>query len=160
ALADWINIVVSVISILILLVLLYLIGAIGHYVTGEKMLRTGEALLLRIPLVRTIYSASKQVIRAVGLPDRSAFKSVVLIDFPRPGAKALAFLTGYIQDPAGRKCCKVYVPTALNPTSGFLQFVPVEDVTPLVMTIEEAFKIVISGGILAPEALVLGTLEP
>ena len=160
AMAVWINVVVSIVSILILLVLLYLIGALGHYVTGEKLLALGEGLLLRIPLVRTIYSASKQVIQAVGLPDRSAFKSVVLVEFPRPGCQALAFLTGTIQDPTGRKCGKVYVPTAVNPTSGFLQIIPIEEIVPIVMTVEEAFKIVISGGLIAPEALVLGTLEP
>lgn len=160
AMAVWVNIVVSLISILILLVLLYLIGAVGHYVTGEKLLAMGESLLLRIPLVRTVYSASKQVIQAVSLPDRSAFKSVVLVEVPRPGYKALAFMTGYIHDPAGRKCCKVYVPSALNPTSGFLQIIPVEEVVPVVMTIEEAFKILISGGIISPEELVLGKLDP
>jgi uncharacterized membrane protein len=152
----YVNVVVSIISIAVLLVLLYLVGAIGHFVAGRRIISAGEGLVLRIPLVRTIYSATKQVVRAISLPDQAAFKSVVLVEFPRPGFKAIGFLTGHIQDSAGRKFCKVFIPTTPNPTTGFFEIVPPEDVVAANMTTEEAFKIIISGGILAPDSFGAG----
>jgi len=149
----YISICVSVCSIVILLVLLYFIGAIGQFVVGKRLIKAGETLLLRIPLVRTVYTATKQVAEAVSLPDRSALKSVVLVEFFKPGFKVVAFLTGYIEDSAGKKFCKVMIPTTPNPTSGFLVVVPLNEVTETTMTIEEAFKMIISGGIVSPDTL-------
>jgi len=138
---TFVSVVVSVLSIIILLVLLYLVGAIGHFVTGKRLISAGETLVLRIPLMRTIYAATKQVVRAISLPDRAAFKSVVLVEFPRPGFKAVGFLTGHIHDSAGRKFCKVF------------EIVPVEEVMVTSMSTEDAFKMVISGGILSPDVI-------
>jgi len=149
----YISICVSVCSIVILLVLLYFVGAIGQFVVGKRLIKAGETLLLRIPLVRTVYTATKQVAQAVSLPDRSALKSVVLVEFFRPGFKVVAFLTGYIEDSTGKKFCKVMIPTTPNPTSGFLVVVPLNEVTETTMTIEEAFKMIISGGIVSPDIL-------
>jgi len=149
----YISICVSVCSIVILLVFLYFVGAIGQFVVGKRLIKAGETLLLRIPLVRTVYTATKQVAQAVSLPDRSALKSVVLVEFFRPGFKVVAFLTGYIEDSAGKKFCKVMIPTTPNPTSGFLVVVPLNEVTETTMTIEEAFKMIISGGIVSPDTL-------
>ena len=150
---TFVSVVVSVLSIIILLVLLYLVGAIGHFVTGKRLISAGETLVLRIPLMRTIYAATKQVVRAISLPDRAAFKSVVLVEFPRPGFKAVGFLTGHIHDSAGRKFCKVFIPTTPNPTTGFFEIVPVEEVMVTSMSTEDAFKMVISGGILSPDVI-------
>jgi uncharacterized membrane protein len=149
----YISIFVSISSIVILFFLLYLVGAIGQFVVGKRLIKAGETLLLRIPLVRTVYTATKQVAQAVSLPDRSALKSVVLVEFFKPGFKVVAFLTGYIEDSAGKKFCKVMIPTTPNPTSGFLVVVPLNEVTETTMTIEEAFKMIISGGIVSPDAL-------
>jgi uncharacterized membrane protein len=148
---SYVDIGVSVVSILILLSLLYLVGTVGQLVLGRRIIAIGETVVLRIPLVRTIYSATKQVMQAVSLPDRAAFKSVVLLEFPRPGFTAVGFLTGHIQDAQGRRYCKVFVPTAPNPTTGFFEIVPVEEVRETSMTIEEAFKMIISGGIVSPD---------
>ena len=147
----YISISVSVCSIVILLVLLYLVGAIGQFVVGKRLLKAGEILLMKIPLARTIYTATKQVAQAVSLPDRTALKSVVLVEFPRPGFKAIGFLTGYIEDSAGKKFCKIMIPTTPNPTTGFFELVPAEEVIETTLTIEEAFKMIISGGIVAPD---------
>ena len=84
------------VSIVILLFLLYLVGAVGQLVLGRRIISTGETVMLRIPLVRTSYSATKQVLEAVSFPDRAAFMSVVLLEFPRPGFMALGFLTGHV----------------------------------------------------------------
>lgn len=147
---------VAALSVVILLGLLYLMGVIGHFVVGRKVIGLGEMIVLRIPLVRTIYTATKQVMEAVSLPDRAAFKSVVLIQFPHPGMRAVGFLTGYLQDSEGRKYCKVFLPTTPNPTTGFFEVVPAEDVTITDMPIEEAFKMVISGGIISPGLISVG----
>ena len=149
----YITICVSVCSIAILLVFLYLIGAIGQFVVGKRLIKAGETLLLRIPLVRTIYTATKQVAQAVSLPDRSALKSVVMVDFYKPGFKAVGFLTGYIEDSTGKKFCKVMLPTTPNPTTGFFEIVPAEEVIETTFTVEEAFKMIISGGIVSPDTL-------
>lgn len=144
---------VVIFTIVILLALVYLLGEIGQRVLGKKMLKTAEKLVQRIPLARSIYTATKQVIQAVSIPDKTTLKSVILIEFPRPGYKAIGFFTGYIQDSSGKKLCKVFIPTTPNPTTGFLELVPVEEVTKTTLTVEEAFKMIISGGIVAPDIL-------
>ena len=149
----YISICVSVCSIVILLVFLYLIGTIGQFVVGKRLLKAGEALLLRIPLARTIYTATKQVAEAISLPNRSALKSVVMVDFYKPGFKAIGFLTGYIEDSAGKEFCKVMIPTTPNPTTGFFLLIPRDEVTETTITIEDAFKMIISGGIVSPDIL-------
>jgi uncharacterized membrane protein len=152
----YISISVSVCSIVILLFLLYLVGAIGQFVVGKRLIKAGETLLMKIPLVRVIYTATKQVAQAVSFPDRAAVKSVVLLEFPRPGFRAIGFLTGYIADASGKKFCKVLIPTTPNPTTGFFEIVPVEEVVETTFTIEEAFKMIISGGLVSPDVLATG----
>jgi uncharacterized membrane protein len=142
----------AVLSVVAILLLVYTIGAIAQFVMGRRMIHIGEGLMLRIPLARTIYSATQQVVRALSLPGKAAFKSVVLVEFPGPGFKAVAFLTGRIQDSQGRAYCKVFIPTT-DPIRGFLEIVPVEEVVETTLTIEEAFKMTISGGLISPEVL-------
>jgi uncharacterized membrane protein len=156
----YITVPVTVLSIIVLLTLLYLVGAIGQFVVGKRLIKAGETLLMRIPLVRTVYTATKQVAQAVSLPDSAALKSVVLVEFPRPGFKAVGFLTGYIEDSAGKKFCKVMIPTTPNPTTGFFELVPAEDIIETTLTVEEAFKMIISGGIVAPDVIKFSITPP
>jgi len=151
----YITVSVAFLSIAVLLALLYLVGVIGQFVIGKRLIKAGETLLMRIPLVRIIYTATKQVAQAVSMPDRAALKSVVLVEFPRPGFQAVGFLTGYIEDSAGKKFCKVMIPTTPNPTTGFFEIIPTEEVTETTLTIEDAFKMIISGGIVTPDFLKL-----
>lgn len=83
-----------------MLVLLYVIGIVGQHFIGRRLIAPWERLWLRIPLARTIYGATKQVVEALSQPQGSALKSVVIVDFPYPDAKALGFLTGYVEDSA------------------------------------------------------------
>jgi uncharacterized membrane protein len=156
---HYVSIVLSILSILTLFILVYLIGILGHYVLGKKLIKLGELLLSKIPFVGTIYHATKQVMNAVSLPDKAAFKSVVLVDFPRPGIKAIGFLTGYIQYSTGENFCKVFLPTTPNPTTGFFELIPANDVLQTNLSIEDAFKMIISGGILSPETLTLTRIK-
>jgi uncharacterized membrane protein len=150
---HYVSFAVSILSILTLFALVYLVGVIGHYVLGKKLIAVGELLVSKIPFVGTIYTATKQVMSAISLPDKAAFKSVVLVDFPRTGVKAVGFFTGYIQYSTGEKYCKVFIPTTPNPTTGFFEIFPINEVTQTNISIEDAFKMIISGGILSPDTL-------
>jgi uncharacterized membrane protein len=144
---------VSVLAVLLLLFLLYLVGGLGQHLIGRRLIAAWEALWLKIPLARSIYSATKQVMEALSQPRGAAFKSVVVVDFPYPGLKAIGFLTGYVDDPAGHRFAKVLIPTTPNPTTGFLELVPVEGMIVTNLAIEDGFKMIISGGIVSPEDL-------
>jgi uncharacterized membrane protein len=149
----YVNFYVYLLTVLLLLLLLYLIGVLGQHIVGRRLFGAGEGIWLRIPLVRTIYGATKQVVEALSLPQGAAFKSVVVVEFPYPGLKAIGFLTGYVLDDAGRRFAKVLIPTAPNPTTGFLELVPAEAVITTNLAIEEGFKMIISCGIVSPENL-------
>ncbi|HNS22823.1 MAG TPA: DUF502 domain-containing protein [Sedimentisphaerales bacterium] len=151
---------VSFLAILLLLVLLYFIGGLGQHLIGRRLIAAWEAIWLRIPLARGVYSATKQVMEALSQPQGAAFKSVVIVDFPSPGLKAIGFLTGHVDDAAGRRYAKVLIPTAPNPTTGFLQLIPVEGVFVTSLTVEEGFKMLISGGIVSREDLLKPVSHP
>jgi uncharacterized membrane protein len=148
-----VNFAVSVLAVLVLLALLYLVGGLGQHIVGRRLIAVWEGIWLRIPLARSIYGATKQVVDALSQPHGAAFKSVVVVDFPSPGIKAIGFLTGYVDDRDGRKFAKVLIPTTPNPTTGFLQLIPAETVLVTDLAIEEGFKTLISGGIVAPDDL-------
>lgn len=155
---SYINIFLSICSIIILLLLVYISGAIGQFVLVRRLIALGEMFVLKAPVVRAIYSASKQVIEAISLPNRAAFKSVVLVEFPRPGFKAIGFVIGHIRNADGEMLYKVFIPTTPNLTTSFLEIVSAGDVTELSMTVEDALKMILSGGIISPE--VLDTRKP
>ena len=134
-------------------VLLYVIGLFASWVLGRRLIHWGESLLKRIPLVKNIYTAAKQVIEAISLPKGQAFKRVVLIEFPRPGMWVVAFVTGEVYNSDGKKLIKLFVPTTPNPTSGYLELVPEDQVRGTNMSVEDGIKMLVSGGILSPERL-------
>jgi uncharacterized membrane protein len=107
-----------------------------------------------MPIVRHIYGALKQVFESVLAQKKGAFRQVVLVEYPRRGAWVIGFVTststGEIQNHFEEETLNVFVPTTPNPTSGFLLFVPREDLVPLHMSIEEGLKLVVSGGIVTP----------
>ncbi|NLZ07647.1 MAG: DUF502 domain-containing protein [Phycisphaerae bacterium] len=144
---------VSLFAILLLLVLLYFIGGLGQHLISRRLIAAWEAIWLKIPLARSVYAATKQVMEALSQPQGAAFKSVVVVDFPYPGLKAVGFLTGYVDDPAGRRFAKVLIPTTPNPTTGFLELFPAETIIVTDVPIEDGFKMIISGGIVSPADL-------
>jgi len=156
---DWDNVSVWFITVIILLLLLYFLGMIGQFVLGKRIINFSEALMLRIPLARTIYTATKQVIKTLSIPDSKSFKSVVFVEFPRPGFKAVGFLTGRIKAQDGREFYKIFIPTTPNPTTGFFELVSSDEVAETNLTIEEAFKMIISGGIVSPDVLCFNKLS-
>jgi uncharacterized membrane protein len=140
-------------SLGILVVMVYLLGELAAHVLGRRALALAEAVLLRVPIVRVIYRVSKQVVTAFERQDRSAFKSVVFVEFPRPGMRAMGFVTSTFRKPDGSEWKTVFVPTTPNPTTGFLQIVNSSEVVQTDFTVEQAFKMVMSLGVLSPEAL-------
>lgn len=142
------------IGLLILLFSLTVIGALTAGFLGNILVRTGERILTRMPIIRSIYSATKQIFETVLRQQSTAFREVVLLEYPRPGIWAIGFITA----PAAAEICRlingemanVFVPTTPNPTSGFLLFIPRSDLVRLSMTVEEGIKMVVSGGIVTP----------
>lgn len=140
----------AVLSIAVLLVLVYGVGVVTAHVVGRRLLWLGGVVLRHIPIVRPIYSAARQVIDAFGAGERKSFRRVVFVEFPRPGVKALGFVTGTVVGPDGRQLQRVFLPAALMPTAGLLLLVPSEEVEETDLTVDEAMKMLISGGILTP----------
>jgi uncharacterized membrane protein len=121
---------------------------------GRLWKRISEDMLARMPVIRNIYSALKQILETVFADHSAAFREAVLIEYPRRGIWAVGFITGRtegeVQNTTEEECINIFLPTTPNPTSGFLLFVPKKDLIPLSMTVEEAIKMVISGGIITP----------
>ncbi len=146
-------------SILVLFLSVYLVGLVASVVVGRRLIGVFEALLVRIPLVRTVYGASKQMVQTLSFQGEGEhFKSAVIIDFPHAGMKSLAFVTGkiFLEDVdtgMATEYFKVFVPTTPNPTSGYLEMVQPSDITESNISVEDAVKFVMSGGLVAPESL-------
>jgi uncharacterized membrane protein len=124
--------------------MVYLAGLLATNVLGNQLLKLGDSLLSRIPLVSSIYSSSKQLTK-VFKEGKSSYRRAVFVEWPRPGVRAVGFVTAEVER-AGEKLVVVYVPTMPNPTSGFALFFREEDVVDSGMTVEEAVKFVVSGG--------------
>ena len=141
-------------GVLILIVALTLIGALTAGLLGRLLVHTGERLLNRMPVIRSFYSALKQIFQTVLAQKSNAFREAVLVEYPRRGIWAVAFITGTtqgeVQNLTKQQTVNIFLPTTPNPTSGFLLFVPKDDVVSLNMSVEEAIKMVISGGIVTP----------
>ncbi|MEJ5358310.1 MAG: DUF502 domain-containing protein [Desulfobacterales bacterium] len=142
------------IGLLLVIVFLTLAGWSARNLFGRFLLRASEALLERMPVVRGIYATLKQVFHTAMAGGSHAFREVVLLEFPRPGLWAMGFVTGScrgeVQARLPSAALSVFVPTAPNPTSGFLLFVPRRDLVFLEMTVEEAIKMVVSAGMITP----------
>lgn len=143
----------STVAILLTLVSLYVLGWLATRVIGKRLIGVFDAIIERIPLVQTIYGAVKKLLAAVQQkPDR--VQRVVLIEFPTPEMKTVGFVTRVLRDEhTGQELAAVYVPTTPNPTSGYLEIVPIERVVSTDWTIDQAMTFIISGGAVAPDEI-------
>lgn len=136
---------------------LMIIGALTANLFGRTLVSYGEMMLDRMPVVRNVYRALKQIFETVLSQSSASFQDVGVIEYPRKGLYAIVFVStdtkGEIDDKVlrGKKLLSVFLPTTPNPTSGFLLFVPAKDVTILDMSVEEAAKLVISAGLVVPD---------
>jgi len=145
----------SLCALLLAVLLIGLVGGLARYYLGKKLIELVDLALLRVPLLNKIYSAIKQVNEAFSPSNKSSFKQVVLVEFPRPGSYSVGFLTGEdhkeVQQKTREHVLSVFVPTTPNPTSGFLVLVPEEEITKLDMSVAEGIKFIISLGAIAPD---------
>ena len=144
-----------ILGMLFTFLVIILLGVVARHVFGGELQRAGERLLGRVPVARSIYGGVKQLFEAIFTSSRtSQFRRVVLIEYPRKGIYALAFTTGVargvVQDATEKQMINCFLPTTPNPTSGFYLLVPEDEVTEANLTVEEAFKLVMSAGIVAP----------
>jgi uncharacterized membrane protein len=148
---------------LLTLLLVLLLGWLSTNVVGRRVIQAAEKLICRIPVAKSIYSATKGVLEAVSTDQAEAFKRVVLIEYPKDDIFAVAFVTRWARWPTVHEktadLLLVFVPTTPNPTSGFLLLVPRSEAIDLPISVEEGVRMVISGGILLPKLpdLPLGT---
>ena len=151
---NYIGIHVPGIGLLVVLVGLTMIGFFAAGLVGRVLVRTGETLLTRMPVIRSVYSALKQIFETVLRSSSRSFREVALIEYPRRGIWAIGFITttttGEVQNDIAEDVVNVFLPTTPNPTSGFLLFVPRKDIIVLDMSVEEAIKMVVSAGIVTP----------
>jgi len=135
------------------LALLYLIGLLASFVVGKKLIATLEDWVSRLPLVQTIYGAIKRFLQTVSQPPVKG-QRVVLISFPSPEMKAVGLITKVMTDTyTGQELAVVYVPTSPNPTSGYIEVLPLADVVMTNWTTEEAMSFVMTGGTNAPDTV-------
>ena len=131
------------------------VGWVAQQAIGGQLINVGRNLLMRFPLTKSIYSAASQLTEQIVGEKKRFFKACVLVEYPRPGCWVVGFLTaegsGEISGLTGKDTVAVFIPTTPNPTSGFLTFIPRSDIQVLRMSVEDGFKLVISGGAVTPE---------
>lgn len=142
------------IGLIAVLIGLTAIGALTAGLLGRILVRLSERIVLGMPVVRGIYGVVKQIVETVMARNASAFREVVLVQFPIEGSWTLGFVTGVsaaeFRRLVAQDLVNVFVPTTPNPTSGFLLYIPRAKVRPVSLSVEEAIKLVVSGGIIAP----------
>ncbi|MDR3352805.1 MAG: DUF502 domain-containing protein [Zoogloeaceae bacterium] len=141
-----------------------LTGLLATNLIGQRLVRTWEQFLARIPVVNSLYNAVKQVSDTILSPDGNAFRKALLVQYPRPGSWTIAFLTG---KPGGDvirhldgNYLSLYVPTTPNPTSGFFLMMKAEEVVELEMSVDEALKYIVSMGVVPPGGKSAGAHSP
>lgn len=141
-------------GLIFVVILVFAVGLLTRNIVGRKIVHLGENVVERIPLVRILYAGVKQLLETIFLQKTDAFKRVALVEYPRRGTYVIGFITGEskgeIQDKTEKNMINVFIPTTPNPTSGFYMLVPDDELVVLDMSVEDAFKLIISGGIVSP----------
>lgn len=138
------------------LLIIILAGILTRNFIGARLYRFGEKMLTRLPIIRPVYSAAKQLLEAVAMPSMDSFKEVAMIEYPRKGSYAICFISHRVEiEKQGQRqlMATVFVPSTPTPISGMVVMVPDEDVIVLDMSIEEGVKFLVSGGVAAPSLI-------
>ncbi len=132
-----------------------IVGVITQNFFGKKLVEFGEGILSKIPFLRIIYNASKQFLETFLSWHQDEYSNVVIVQYPRKGVYTMGFVTGNtrgeLKDKLSAPSKSIFIPTTPNPTSGFYLMVPEADLIPLDMTVEDAFKVIMTGGIVMPD---------
>ena len=130
----------------ITVLLIYLAGVMAGNLVGKRLIRYGESLLVKVPVFRPVYTGTKQILESFSEPHKAGLMQVVLIEFPRKGLRAIGFITNEFSSMNGEKLFNVFIPTAPNPTSGFLEIVREEEMVRTKISVDEALRMVVSAG--------------
>ncbi len=135
------------------ILLIYFAGVLASNVVGKKLITQGETVLARVPVLWPLYTGIKQIVESFAATKNSGFMQVVLVEFPRKGMRSIGFVTSEVCDISGSKVLSVLIPTAPNPTTGFLQIVREEEVIRTRISVDDALKMVISAGRMMPRGI-------
>ncbi|KAA1281310.1 MAG: DUF502 domain-containing protein [SAR202 cluster bacterium] len=138
-------------GVIVLLILLYVVGIITTKILSARIVNVGHKLIEKIPVISSIYSTTRSGVEILSGTQGFESRGVVLVDFPRPAMKAIGLITAELGVLNGEPMVAVYIPTTPVPSSGFLIVVALSDVTPTDISVDDAMKIIVSGGILANE---------
>jgi uncharacterized membrane protein len=153
---DWLNLpwVQSVLAILLTLVVLYVVGRVTSLVVGRQAFGLFESVLERLPFVAKVYTSVRQLLDTMMAKKKDSSQRVVLVDFPIVGQKSIGFLTRtFTEENSGMQMAAVLLPNAINPTSAFLQILPIERVTDTDLTMEQAMSMIMTGGAVGPATI-------
>ncbi len=159
-----VNLLNLLVGLTVPLLSILLIGLMARNIVGRWLLDVGERVLQAIPLAGSVYKTLKQLLETLLKDSSGKFRRVILVEYPRRGMWAIGFVTGTIsseiQAQMNRPVLSIFIPTTPNPTTGWYAVVPEDEVVELAMSIEDAFKVVISGGIVSPTATAIsGSLQ-
>jgi uncharacterized membrane protein len=143
---------VTLLALCVTLLIIYFTGLLTNHIIGRRLISLGERLLMKMPIIKSIYSASKQVVDTFSSSTKAAFKAVAVVEFPRKGSLAIGFVTGSMTNPDGHLLYRVFIATTPNPTTGFLLILPADEVQFTDITVEDGVKMIVSGGVLSPES--------
>ncbi|HHL40366.1 MAG TPA: DUF502 domain-containing protein [Deltaproteobacteria bacterium] len=142
---------------------IFIVGVLATNLIGRKLVELGEWFLSKIPFLRAVYKGTKQFMETFFSTDHDGFRRVVLLEYPRKGLFSIGFVTGKtggeLGERIGERTINIFIPTTPNPTSGYYIVVREKDVVPLEMTVEDAFKVVMTGGIVIPQAVPAGAAQ-
>ena len=141
------------------LLIVYLAGLVATNVFGRRLVDYWDHLLSRIPLVKSIYTSSKQIINVFSQGGRNSFRKAVYVEFPLEGCFSIAFITNSVTSASGKHYHTVFIPTSPNPTSGYVLLLEESRVYPAAFGVEEAMKIIMSGGMVTPEVIRAAKLQ-
>jgi len=143
-------------GLIIAVVFFVTVGWFARNFLGRLLVNFSEYIVARVPVINSVYATIKQIFETVMASQSDAFKDVVMFEYPRKGIWVLGFVTGRTKGEAREltesETVNVFLPTTPNPTSGFLLFIPKQDLTYLEMSVEEGIKLIVSGGIITPPA--------
>lgn len=150
----YVNNVIPGFGLIITVIFFVIVGWFATNILGRFFIRIAEYLVDRVPVIRTLYGAIKQIFETIMASKSQAFREVVMLEYPRKGVWAIGFVTGVTEGEAQRltkdTVVNVFLPTTPNPTSGFLLFIPKGQLKYLDMSVEEGVKMVVSAGIITP----------
>ncbi len=146
--------IASLVGLLLLIGCILTVGAIVSTVLGRRLATFSERILLQLPLVRTVYAPAKQIVEFFVNPSAIQFGAVVLVRYPHPNSYALGFITGknveQLDNATGKRMVNVFVPFTPTPVTGIMLVLPEDEVIPVDLTVEDALKMIVSGGVVTP----------